>query len=261
MYLQRGFSLLEMAIVLLILGLLVGGLIQPFNSQIDISRTKDTEARLNTIQEALNGFIATNGRLPCPATAASGGNEAPIGGGACTVPMTGFIPGVLLGLSPLDASGRVLDAWGQPIRYAVAYNPAAGISSWITTTDGIKINSNLTDFGGLPAATPGFIKVCRSATGIVAPAYPAPGSCGPAINALVNDAIAVVYSTGPNASAIATGSDEAANPNAIVATADYVFVSHARSQSSAPNGEFDDIVMWIPRSIFISKLLAAGRLP
>ncbi|MCF8184500.1 MAG: hypothetical protein K9J43_05940, partial [Polynucleobacter sp.] len=47
--------------------------------------------------DALLGYAAINGRLPCPATAASNGAESPIGGGVCTNPYNGFLPAATLG--------------------------------------------------------------------------------------------------------------------------------------------------------------------
>lgn len=252
---MRGFSLVEMAIVLLIIGLLVGGLMGPLGAQMEASRIKDTQNQINNIQDALYGFAAANGRLPCPATIASGGLEDRVPAtGQCNAPYTGFVPGSLLGLTPLNVSGFVVDAWGAPIHYAVAPQLNAANGQFIITfADGIR-NLGLPAFGALSGSP--FLYVCASATGITAT------TCGPIpANALTSDAVAVVYSTGPNVGGVATGIDEAANPNPSSANSDAVFVSHVRSDAGAAGGYFDDIVVWIPRSILVSKLLTAGRLP
>jgi len=105
---QLGFSLLEMAIVLLIVGLLLGGLLAPLSTQMQNSRIKSTEDILNSVNDALIGFAVTYGRLPCPDTDNDGLEQTPpcpAGGN-----VEGNVPWATLGV------GRK-DAWGLPIRY------------------------------------------------------------------------------------------------------------------------------------------------
>ena len=63
---QRGFSLIELAIVLFILSLLLGTLLPPLSAQIEQKRREETQARLDEIREVLYGFTFKNERLPCP---------------------------------------------------------------------------------------------------------------------------------------------------------------------------------------------------
>jgi len=77
---QRGFSLVEMAVVMLILGLLLGGLFTSIGQSTDNKRRTDTLNQLALVEEALYGFAQAYGRLPCPSTVASAGVEAPLGG-------------------------------------------------------------------------------------------------------------------------------------------------------------------------------------
>lgn len=268
---QQGFSLVEMAIVLLIVGLLIGGLMQPLSSQMEASRIKDTQNQLNSITEALYGFAATNGRLPCPAfTGSAGGESLGAAPGQCSNPYNGFLPGRLLGLSPLDANGYVLDSWSQPIRYAVADLKAANGSYPITLTPapatnyGIKyfLESGLTGIPALgsPTLVGQFLSVCNSATGLTntGSAYTSSGNirrCGPAANTISSDAIAIVLSTGSNQGR-PTGANEAENSNG-----DAAFVSKTTTDAGATGGVFDDIVVWIPRSLLVSRMITAGQLP
>ena len=39
------------------------------------------------------------------------------------------------------------------------------------------------------------------------------------------------------------------------------FVSHPPTANGAPNGYFDDIVIWISPNILINRMVAAGKLP
>ena len=241
---SRGFTLVEMAIVLLIVGLLLGGLLMPLSSQVEQKRISETEKYLDQVKDALLGFAAANGRLPCPATAASNGLESPVGGGVCTNPYNGFLPAVTLGLSPVNAAGLAIDAWSTPIHYAVT----TANGSAFTTAGGMKAS-------GMAALTPN-LSVCASAIGITAT------TCGGAAgNTLTNNSPVVFYSLGKNAGVAPTGIDEAANPNPSSANNDQVFVSHTPATSGAANGEFDDIVTWISVNTLFSRMIAAGTLP
>ena len=58
-----------------------------------------------------------------------------------------------------------------------------------------------------------------------------------------------------------TGTDEAANPNPNSADNNRTFVSHTPTGSSATNGEFDDLVIWISNSTLLNRMVSAGKLP
>jgi prepilin-type N-terminal cleavage/methylation domain-containing protein len=269
---SRGFTLIELAIVLLILGALLAGILIPFTTQVELRRVVETEKTLFEIREALIGFAAANGRLPCPASAASAGQESftvPSGdkfNGNCSNFLDGFVPGALLGIGPSDGTGYVLDAWNNRIRYAVSNNNQ--IPSGTPVAPPPPVNFDFTGLGnfpsssgemrnvGMPALAPDLL-VCSTATGITAT------SCG-AIPPLVGTAVAVIYSTGPNAMRSDPGGlrvDENANPNPNANDNNRTFVSHERASENNPNGEFDDIVIWLSPNILYAKMIAAGRLP
>ena len=65
---NAGFTLVELAVALAIIGLLLGMLIVPLSTQVDQQRIGDTQRQLDLIREAVIGFAVANGRLPCPAT-------------------------------------------------------------------------------------------------------------------------------------------------------------------------------------------------
>lgn len=258
---DQGFTLVEMAIVLLIMGLLLGGGLTVLTGQTEQQRIKDTQRLLEETKEVLIGFAVANGRLPCPASATSTGQEsfctnaagacgaailspAPAPAhGRCTNPYNGFLPAAALGLSPIDAQGYATDAWGiaaNRIRYAVT----EANTSAFTQVDGMK---TVTIGALLPD-----LRVCTSATGITAL------NCGTAI-ALTNTAPAVIYSVGKNAPSGGAGTDEAANPNPNSANNDPVFVSHTPMPVGAANGEFDDTVIWLSPNILFNRMVQAGR--
>ena len=88
------------------------------SAQIE-QRAPRHSGRLDVARELLIGFAIVNGRLPCPATAASKGDEAPAGG-ACTNYLNGFLPATAIGFRPVDSAGYAVDAWGNRLRYAIA---------------------------------------------------------------------------------------------------------------------------------------------
>lgn len=114
-----GFTLVEIAIVLMIVGLMLGGLMVPLATQADLRSQNETKKTLADIHEALLGFASARGRLPCPASPTSSGIESPTGGGDCTHDLDGFIPAATLGITVTDGQGFAVDAWGRRIRYAV----------------------------------------------------------------------------------------------------------------------------------------------
>ncbi|MEN8219581.1 MAG: type II secretion system protein GspG, partial [Pseudomonadota bacterium] len=104
---HQGFSLVEMALVLFIISLLIGGLLIPLSTQMDQSRLKATQQDLKNIYQALLGFALINGHLPCPDINNDGIQDNPT---SCDT--EGDLPWITL------AIGRK-DAWGQPFRYRV----------------------------------------------------------------------------------------------------------------------------------------------
>lgn len=65
---SRGFSLVELAIVLVIVGLLSGGLLLSLSAQNESQNYSRARQELAEIKDALLGFAAANGYLPCPDT-------------------------------------------------------------------------------------------------------------------------------------------------------------------------------------------------
>lgn len=248
-----GFTLVEIAIVLLIVGLALGGLLLPLNAQLDLQRVSETNRTLAEVKDALIGYAMANGRLPCPASSASSGAESFAGGGDasngnCSNFFDGFVPAVTLGITPTDQQGYAMDGWGNRIRYAVSNQTVSGVTNPFTKTNGMQSAT----MASISAAN--LLYVCASGNGITGT------NCGSAVS-LTTQAPLVLYSIGKNGPSGGTSTDEAANPNPNGGTADRVFVSHEQTSASAPNGEFDDIVTWISANVLFSRMVAAGKLP
>ena len=84
--------------------------------------------------------------------------------------------------------------------------------------------------------------------------------------------VAAIWSTGKNgywgwqgdsasqsADSTAFNGDEDTN-SADTATGT-TFISRPPSPADSPQGEFDDLVVWLPRSLLHNRMIGAGRLP
>lgn len=238
-----GFSLVEMAVVLIILGFVLGALLLPLQAQRSQAFQLQTETTLDQAKQALIGFAVSQGRLPCPATATSNldagsrGLESPMPvTGTCTS-VTGYLPAATLGIQPTDSFGFALDAWNNRIRYSVTQVSSGGLATPDFTTAN---DMNNVGIGNLAPA----LKVCSDAS---------VANCS-ASNYLTKDAVVVVYSSGPNFG-ISAGADETAN---LSATA--TFYSRVPTSAGSVNGEFDDIVTWISPYVLYNAMIEAGQL-
>lgn len=86
---MQGFTLVEMAVVMVIIGLLMAAMAQFTSAMIGSTKTKATNTRLDAIKIAINNFAARNMRLPCPANSsvavgAAGYGQEAITGTVCT---------------------------------------------------------------------------------------------------------------------------------------------------------------------------------
>ena len=259
---QAGFTLVELAVVIAILGLVLGTMLAPLRAQIDAARIREAERMLGDIREALVGHAITRGALPCPDVVSDGiDGVAPA---ACAgAGLEGVLPYQTLGTPRADPWGRhfgyrVTEAFSQ--RVLTGQPPAAG-------------RLDLTDSGDITVLTRG----------------DDPGTAGTverkhqsAAAALTRAAPAVVISFGPNG----LGGIGAANGRALAppdggaadetenTDADATFVSRLHSlgaegcddadESSAPpppSCEFDDVVTWISTPVLMARLVEARVLP
>ena len=115
-----------MAIVLAIVGLLLGGLLPVISGQIDQQRRNETRKYMDEVRDALLGYaISTaNKRLPCPDSNSDGTAEA-----TCSAQQVGTLPYKDLGVAEKDAYGNVLV-------YAVAKEFADSTTHFTLSTTG-----------------------------------------------------------------------------------------------------------------------------
>ncbi len=233
---NRGFTMIEMAIVLLILGLLLGGGLAVLSTQVEMQKVKDTQRLLDETREALIGFAVVNGRLPRPATSATNGAENPIPC-ATEAACTGFIPWSTLGTSKLDGFGKI-------IRYSVT--PAFANGNIALATVGTKTIQTRDSLGVLSFQAGQAI--CNATN--------------PCIPAVIFSHGRNRWGTGDAGNALIDGSatnidEDANNTGGPTATN---FISRLPMENTAfAGGEFDDIVIWISPNILYNRLIQTGR--
>jgi len=241
---QAGFSLVEIAIVLIVLGVLTRSAIGPLGAMIEQSHRKETAALLATVREALIGHVITTGVLPCPQPLAgaadiSTSNTTTTGDNSprCRQPQGG-VPSNALGIvGRTDANGVLVDAWGQPVRYAVSLNSHASrgnaaLPDW--TTPGEPANVGIAELDA-------DLQLCR---------VNASGDC-PRREQRASAIVAVVLSTGADFS-----SD---GPQIENQDEDAVFVS--LPESRVAGHVFDDQLTWLSRSEVHYWMLRSHWLP
>ncbi|HEX7971218.1 MAG TPA: prepilin-type N-terminal cleavage/methylation domain-containing protein [Thiobacillus sp.] len=240
---QRGFTLIEMAIVLVIITILIGGLAMPLSAQIQARRVAETKKTLEEARDALMGYAmmttitnpATPGKItryfPCPDTVGTGYEGArDLSSGNCINGTTG---GVSYGWLPWVTLGTASqDAWGNRLRYVVA-------SQFANSKTGF---SRSTPLGGTPP------KICSTS------------SC----SALVaNNVVFALVSHGPNGwgalnistvkLAQPTGADEIRN---LALSSDLVMRTPTTADSAL--GEFDDLVAWMSQPELTAHVCPIG---
>ncbi|MFT6373182.1 MAG: prepilin-type N-terminal cleavage/methylation domain-containing protein [Gammaproteobacteria bacterium] len=239
---SKGFTLIEIAIVLLIATILLGYTVAMFPVQQELKQYRAVNDEMDRIIDAIYAYAQVNGRLPC-ADAAGDGIADPNNGAECTA-WYGFLPAKTLGISGrYDANNSLLDPWGNRYRYQVTdYDTNSNGGDFVITGDMklvtmATLDPDLEICTGIPTASP---TDCGSATVTVAEGIPA-----------------VVLSLGKDGSTPAVSNIQLENTNN--SATDTVFI---RSTISDVEGaEFDDIVKWIAPNTLYSKMIDAGQLP
>ena len=244
---QKGFTLVELAVVLVIVGILLSSFIGTLATRIEATQKSETIEELREIKQAMFAYAYVNGYLPCPDCAVANGNcaAAQVGdgiadhnGAVCREDEeTGNVPWVTLGL------GRG-DAWGTRYRYAVQ-NEFSDETSPFTVDTAV---------GTAEIREPDFV---ADATGAVE-------------HTLADNVVAIIFSHGKNGyggigeNGVAKNAIPAANTDeAKNADDDAIFYMRTETgvDAAIAGGEFDDLVIWISEYELKAKMVQAGKLP
>ncbi|MGD9788311.1 MAG: type II secretion system protein [Sulfuricellaceae bacterium] len=287
-----GFSLLEMAVVLVIIGLLLAGTLLPMSAQVDNRRTQETQQQIDEITQALVGFAVANGRLPCPAdptkaTGAANAGTEDLGAGTCNR-TSGAVPWATLGVAETDAWGRrftyaVTGTFAQTIANAIATLPtwtagtayslntlvrpttanghyylcqSAGTSSTTEPTSWPTDGTTVTDY---TVTWKDMGTTMQAAFTLGSPGnYNVRATVGG--NIIANQIPAVIVSHGKNG--LGAYSQDGGQL-ALSSDVDEIENSNANADfvSKSPTATFDDLVGWLSANTLFSRMVAARKLP
>lgn len=271
----HGFTLIELAIVLVIITILIGGLAVPLSAQIQARRVAETQRTLEEAREAIIGYALSKSilvdvdpgpttenfirhtYLPCPDVSdtdpagdadkdgqpddRNNGLEDRNTDGTCSSNF-GNIPWATLGVGTQDA-------WGNRLHYRITNASPATPPPNDLPRYGDDVGESFS------STSTGDNQICGSNV----------GCSGLAKGDQASDVPVVIISYGPNSRGARnvnlsptaptptppaiTGPDEDENLDG-----DAFYVSRSASDANHSGGEFDDLVVWIPHGLLISRV-------
>lgn len=245
----RGFSLVELSIVVLVIGIVLTMGIGAWTANLENQAHAATAQRHTAVKEALSGYVRRNSRLPCPDTnfTAPDGLENRATPGdpttACSAAF-GVLPFVTLGL----ARDTARDGWGNFFSYHVS-------NTNVTTTANSSWNAN-TDWTRTAWFRPGN-------TGIIT----VNDRNGATVTAITTTAVAVVVSHGRNGfGSYTVGGTRNTLPTATTDEESNTtggttyFRRELTTSDAATGGPFDDQVLILTANDLLESLFRDGSL-
>ncbi|MGI9228689.1 MAG: type II secretion system protein [Gammaproteobacteria bacterium] len=246
LYRQKGFTLLELSMVLLITTLFLTTTLAPLGSGGDGKRRARVTVELEQIREAMLGFVMINGYLPCPATETDPADDKyGIEADKCNNDSSteGYLPWRTLGV-------KATDPWG--LSRSAATDPFDGY--WRYRVD--RKFSDSMDMFDLDTDQEENIVIVNNDGNLLTSAEERP--------------VAVIYSTGSNLTQDGEnatyetkdcGNADGYDPNTSTCSD-----GDALYQSGSPTGvgtdaAYDDILIWISRPLLFNRMVTVGRLP
>lgn len=245
----RGFSLVELSVVVLVIGIVLTMGIGAWTANLENQAHAATAQRQAAIKEALTGYLRRNRRLPCPDTdfTAPDGVENRTTAGdpttACSAAF-GIVPYTTLGL----ARDAARDGWGNFFSYHVSNTniTAGGNHNW-------SANSDWTRSAWFRTGNTGVITVNDRS--------------GATVTAIATNAVAVIVSHGRNGFGAytvggtrntlpSTGTDEDSNTNAGTT----YYRREVTTDDAATGGPFDDQVLILTAGDLLEPLFREGSL-
>ena len=223
-----GFSLIEMAIVMVIIGLLLGGLLIPLNTQREITNIKITQETLDETLLAILGYAySNNGSFPCPDIDNDGLED---GATNCTR-REGDVPWATLGTENGDSfRGNRL---------------------------GYRIDTIINNHTPLACGSTAAISICTENTCAVD--TPLTTAAAVVLWSHGKNGSGATNAQG-NTNQAPTSADELANihTNNDALPANDIFVKRIRTDATSTAGEFDDLIEYRTGVLLCAKLVEAG---
>lgn len=279
---SHGFTLIELAIVLVIVTLLIGGLAVPLSAQIQARRVAETNRTLEEAREAIIGYAMSHtvaSSCTCAYTAGTldgPGSTCPVSLCPATAPTALTLPIARHYLpcpdKPDDGNaGTTDDGDGREDRNGNACASAVGYFPWVTLGTGQQdawgnrlayaVSGDLSDKStGVSRTANGEIQVCSNSGNESDTDCGTPGDPGNEPD-VAQDIAAVILSHGANGRgalnasrkvlAAPTDNNELENLNA-----DLEFVSRGPSTD-----DFDDLVKWLSIGQLKGRVCPPGGCP
>jgi len=294
---QRGFTLIELAVVLVIVGVLLGVTLSLLPTQRDVRNYHKASEQIDELIQKIYLFAQINGRLPCPAAADTAGAEGfnldvadvDLDGNTNEIldcaQDHGFIPVSTLSIiGEVNQDTLLLDPYGNPYRYYVTDSDTsvAGVANMWDFFNPAEMRS--IGLGNADAAAgdgfldlDGKIVICNGNSsdddncaggGLPFIFGTSPDGTGEADNAGAPFLILSLGKNGGQQPAAGTVEEENWGNATVTLTGGpsgltYGFASNpvfARPSIGASDS-FDDIVKWGTTSELISKMIEAGKFP
>ena len=243
----RGYSLIELAIVLFVVTILISAGLSALNVQVTNSAISTTTKKQALLKDALAGYLVRNKRLPCPDTdfGAPDGMENRTTPGDATTPCSsrfGILPYIDLGLARTDA----LDAWENFFSYAVSTTNSIGPppirNDWTRSANFATGNGGDFTVNDRSTTTYGVIQIATNVVAVII-SYGKNGSGARTIKGTQN--------ANP-----ALGTDEATNTLAGT-------IYYKRPISNVPlgtSGDFDDLVVYLTADDLLAQAVRDGSM-
>ena len=235
----RGFTLLEMTIVLCLLALALGGALGTLAARVESERRRQAIALLEEIRQSLHGHAIVRGHLPCP--------DCREHTGSCAAEGFEINDGVEDGMTE-DGTGSSLRADGP----FVACATVSGNLPWATL--GVRERDPWRGRFSYRVAE-------RFARNI--PGQPVAFGLGTRGDIEVKADVAAAGYASRELAAIVVSHGDASQPGSVNEQenldGDELFID--RTYSGAQSHRFDDLLTWISSDALILTIVRSGRLP
>jgi len=244
----QGFTLVELAVVLVIMGTMLTLGLAAFNAQMTTGAYAKTRVKMDVIKDALFDHLGRHMYLPCPdqdGTAATGadgsGEDDRATPGDPTTDCNGYfgvVPYRDLGLGREGA----LDGWDNYFSYHVSHDNANSLKRW-TKTDAVR------------PASDGVLYLRDAAP--------------PAGNVLADKLVVILVSHGQNGLGAYTvkgvlnappSSTASPDENANTADGDVTYVKRDYSDRTGGGGPFDDLILSLSATELLGTPVRSGAI-